>query len=141
MKKLHAYWPVWCCIAVVLNSEAEITKAAKPIRNDPWRADSLFLGAEIVAASPSQDVVVRRLKSESTNALGELYFVPPDSGDSAVLLFHNLQDRFPEESSEVNLGVFPASTPLVFMYVVVDANERYDSVVAKSSIPAQTDLV
>lgn len=131
MKRLREYWPVLCCIVVVLNSEAEITNAAKPIRNDPWRADSLFLGAEIVAASSSQDVVVRWLNSESTNALGELYFVPPDSGDSAVFLFHNLQDRFPEESTEVNLGVFPASTPLVFMYVVVDANEKYDSIVGK----------
>jgi len=105
-------------------SYCEVTYRGHPILNDPWEADSLFVGAGFIVNDSTVDIKVI-WKVTDTYRLGELHFMVPGSPDSSIFLFHNIRDSFPEEPDTVNLGKFPSGTQLVFMYKVVDAAGKW----------------
>jgi len=112
----------------------------KRLVNDPWEAQSWCTGAGLDAVGAEPDISVTLKDSRHTDAGAEVHVVVPRDArrpDPALFGFHNPHEDYPQESTEVNLGVFPASTPLVFMYVVVDGNEKYDSIVGKKLYSGQ----
>jgi len=102
----------------------EVTYRGQPIFNNPWEADSLFVGAGFIVKDSEENIKVI-WKVTDTYRLGELHFMVPGFPDSSIFLFHNIRDSFPEEPDTVNLGKFPTGTQLVFMYKVVDAAGKW----------------
>ena len=106
--------------------QAELVHINKPLFDNPWEAESLFVGAGLVAVDSSTPITVTLMGSRGTDGIGRAYFMVPGYSDSAVFLFHNLHDRFPEESTTVSIGKYRAGTQIVLMYQVVDTNTRWD---------------
>jgi hypothetical protein len=109
-------------LSITVHSEVSYQPAPKG-NGSPWATDSLWVGADIVTAEACTVKVVR--KGGFSMARGALYFVWPDVADSTRFLFHNRLDLYPDESSEVVLGVFKPGTRLVFMYMVTDSVGRF----------------
>jgi hypothetical protein len=87
-----------------------------------WEADSIYLGLGFVAKDPSKQINVI-WKMNGPKVVGCLYFMHPGIRDSSEFLFHNKIYDFPGESLSVNIGKYPAGTPMVFKYVQL---EPYD---------------
>ena len=110
-----------------------------PLAQNPhgiWNSDSLFLGGEIAVVDSSKPIIVT-WKTNQGDALGELFFMVPNAGDSTISLFHNQSEAFPEESTAVNLGHYPAETKLFFMYMVTDTSEVFQSIISKKLYSGQ----
>jgi hypothetical protein len=126
-------WPkyknkfVFILILLILHSQpiALITYRPKPLINDPWYADSLFVGACLLVKDSAQDIVVSWRNAWTSPALGLLSFMFPGHIDSTRTLFHNLHNLFPQEDTIVNLGKYPTGTRLDFMYMVLDTSLVY----------------
>lgn len=93
-----------------------------------WDSDSLFLGAAVEVIDSLQPVVVT-WKSNQSQALGELFLKDNSDTSNSTFLFHNQIEKFPLESTTVDIGNFPSGTRLVFMYLVSDTCNDFASVV------------
>jgi len=107
-----------------ISSYSQITYRHKPIKNDPWQAESLWVGAGLVSRDSLTDIVVSYKRNAITNFVGALYFMVPGHQDSAKFLFHNFHNRFSNEITAVNLGKFHQGTELVFMYMITDTSKN-----------------
>lgn len=109
-------------ILAALRASADLSYVPKPAINDPWLADSLFVGAGLLARSDECDVVVSLKGKVGGCAVGEFFFACPRKTDSTHFLFTN-HDTV---GASLNLGRFRAGTQLFLGYVVVDTNEYYE---------------
>lgn len=99
---------------------SQVKNGTMPIRNSPWKADSVWLGAGMLVKDPQEPVEIEYRDRESTRALGELYLMLPNYPDSAFFLFHNYPDTFPDDPLRLSMGPYPKGTAIVLMYKVSD---------------------
>lgn len=107
-------------LAAVLLLGAEVRHVPLPKVLNPFETDSLFLGASVVVRGSERPVTVTWRGRAGNPGVGELCFMYPGRHDSALFLFHNRISDFPDETTTVSLGTFPAGTELVFRYTSVD---------------------
>ena len=119
--------PYLLALLIISTAGGRVVHMNHPLYNDPWNAESLFVGAGLIAVDSAMDITVTLDGSKGTDGIGRAYFMVPGYPDSAVFLFHNLHDRFPEESTTVSIGKYRAGTQIVLMYQVVDTNTRWDT--------------
>jgi hypothetical protein len=106
---------------------AQITLMHRPIMNDYWLSDSLFIGADIMAKDSNKNIIIRWTGIQWPAAIGELAVMLPGCANSSMFLFHNRQDLFPNEPREINLGSFPVGTSLFFQYTIIDSDSLWKS--------------
>ncbi len=93
---------------------------------DNWKSDSLFVGGKIKAVGGNVRVVWKKTSVSAPS--GILYFIKPGQSDSALQLFHNKINEFPNDKGTIDLGDYQQNTPLVFRYIVIDTMRLISSI-------------
>jgi hypothetical protein len=109
-------------ITLIGFSSSEITLKTKSYVNNVWESDSVFIGAGFIVKDSTTDIIVKWKYAKPTRRLGALYFMIPRHKDSALFIFHNFIDSFPEEVKEINLGKYAKGTELYFKYMIIDTS-------------------
>jgi hypothetical protein len=104
---------ILCCISF---SMADVSYKPVPIIANPWAAESLFVGADIIVVDSTKEVAVTWKFSKINSCKAELYFMVPNIPDSARFLFYNST----MDSSKILLGKYALGTKLYFKYIVKD---------------------
>jgi len=115
--------------SAAFGAEPEV-RGIRGVPSAGWVAESLFVGARILVADSSVDVVVVR-RPRRAAAKGRCYFVPQGRPDSLVFLFGNCSGSETPTADTVVLGHFPAGSEMVFAYEAIDTAPRFSEVRGK----------
>lgn len=105
-------------LLTVAYAKAETDYLPKPLKKDPWVADSLFVGADIIVADSNARVKITIPGDRNWALKGELFFMDPNADTSIFLTDNKITDTI-----TIELGKYATSTPLVFKFVVTDTSE------------------